>query len=127
MGRGTAVTVVPVVVEGDATTSPPLTPAKAALKRLLSGLAILLPMVLTFIIDPLVLFFSDQAVTLPDAYKQWQPVVAIILSGSVALYQAWRKQAKEENRLQAARDLGLADTRGLPTEKARRVTRQLLK
>src|SRR6266540_1201863 len=107
-GTATHVPVVIPVVRGDATT-PPKTPWQAALSRALAGVAVIAPIVLMFVIDPLVDYVSKQAIVLPDAYKQWQPVIGIVLSGLVLSWQALRKQQKESARLQAARELGLTD------------------
>lgn len=123
-GPGTA-THVPVViaVTGSDSTSPPRTPWQAAWKRLLAGAAIVAPTLLTFIVDPLVVYLSGQTVQLPEAYRQWQPVIAIMASGAVAAYQSLRKQQKESGRLEAAQEMGLADSRGRPTERAQNAVR----
>lgn len=118
-GPGTQ-THVPVVIPvlGSDTTSPPKTPWQAAWSRFLAALAIMAPTVLLFIVDPLVTYFSQQTISLPDDYKQWQPLIAIVLSGAVAAYQSLRKQQKEADRLQAAREMGLSDAQGRPTPQA---------
>lgn len=123
-GPGTP-THVPVVipVTADTATSPPKTPWQAGLARLIAGAAIILPVLLTFIIDPLVTYLSGQAITLPDEWKQWQPVVAIVTSGAVAAYQSLRKRQKEQERLTAAVEMGLSDTHGRPTMRARNAAR----
>lgn len=123
-GPGTA-THVPVVVPiaADDATSPPKTPWQAALSRALQGIAVVAPIVLMFVADPLVEYLSKQAVVLPDAYKQWQPVVGIVLSGMVLSYQAIRKQQKEAGRQTASREMGLTDAQGRSTPRAREAVR----
>lgn len=123
-GPGTQ-THVPVVipVTADTATSPPKTPWQAGLARLLAGAAILAATALTYIADPLVTYLSGQAITLPPEWKQYQPVVAIAAGGLVASYQSLRKKQKEAERLQAAREMGLADAIGRPTLRARNAAR----
>ncbi len=112
---------VPVViaVTGSDSTAPPKTPAQARWDRFVAGIAIVLPTFLTFIIDPLVAYFSNQAIVLPEEYAVYKPIIAIVLSGAVAMYQAWRKGMKEQDRVTAARDLGIADEDGSPSRRAR--------
>lgn len=123
-GPGTP-THVPIVIPiaADDATSPPKTPWQAALARALAGIAVVAPIVLMFIIDPLVEYLSRQTVVLPDAYKQWQPVIGIVLSGAVLSYQAIRKQQKESGRQTASREMGLTDSQNRPTVRARNAVR----
>lgn len=120
---------VPIVIPIDAQTaiSPPRSPFQAALSRLWAGLLVILPTLLTFIVDPLVSYLSRQAITLPDEWRQWQPVVAIVSSGAVAAYQSLRKGQKEGRRLEAAREMGLVCSDGTPTPRATTAARMAVK
>ena len=111
--------------DGTVPVAPPKTPWQLALNRFLAGLAVLAPMLLTFVADPLVTYLSGQTITLPDAWKQYAPVVGIVASGLVNLYQSWRKNQKEEKRAAAANTLvALGVPVGIPLEasEARKIT-----
>lgn len=112
---------VPVVIPVAASdvTSPPKTPRQSFWARMRSGAAILLPGLLSFIVDPAVTYLSPlvtgQALQLPPEYRTYQPLVAVVLGGAVAWYQSERKRQKEAERLVAAQTMGLADASGRPT------------